>query len=890
MQQIFLERYRGTRGGAARTRFLAATLLDVLGNAALERAEAARRLGTRAPVVLRAPRAPRAPRSESRIMTWQSIGMDLRYGLRQFVRAPLFTGLTMLALALGIGANSAIFSVVNGVLLRPLPYAEPDQLVMIWSDNIREGRPEYPMAPANFLDYRASARATRGSEAMFSFLVGGALGTREGTEQLTASVVTAGMFELLGRSAAVGRTIASTDRGGVVVLSDGYWARRFGRDRSIVGRQVVLNQRPATIVGVMPPDFVFPYKGMLGPSGFVVAQTPDIWTVLDPSDPESRFADAAGRPQRGVHYLSVLARLVPGSTAVLAQQEALAIANRLEASFPESNTGLRANVVTVHEQAVGQVRPALVLLLAGVGVVLLMACVNVANLLLAQSVARQKEMAVRAALGARKTRLLQQVLVESLLLALCGAAIGLLGLRWGIEGLLALAPGDLPRLNEVTADWRVLAFTGLVALATGICVGVVPGLASAQGDVQSTLKEVGRGVSGGVGRRRARAALVVAQMALAVLLTIGAGLFVRSFVKLLDVDPGFTSDELLTLQMTLPERIAAPAARLAFYRDLFARLESLPGVRLVGGTTRLPLGSTNVTTRVAVEGRGLGPGDMPEVEFRRAMHDYFKAMGIPVLRGRSFAETDTADAAPVVVINETMARRLWPAEDPLGKRVRMNAGPNTAWNTVVGVVGDIRHAGLDEEPAPEMYISYLQGPPVAPFIVIRTAGDPAAMAESVRAQLKTLDKDLVVYDLRTMTQIRSASVAQQRFMTLLASAFGAMSLLIAAIGVYGVMALVVTERTREMGIRLALGAEPLRVVGLVVRQGLVLAALGLALGVTTSLMLTPMIAGQLYGVGAYDPTTLAFVSALLTGVALLASAVPARRAMRVDPVMTLRQE
>jgi predicted permease len=499
-------------------------------------------------------------------------------------------------------------------------------------------------------------------------------------------------------------------------------------------------------------------------------------------------------------------------------------------------------------------------------------------------------MAVRTALGARRSRLLQQAVVESLVLSFCGAAIGLLGLRWGIDLLLILAPADLPRLNEITADWRVVSFTGLLAATTGIFVGLAPAFASAHMDVQGTLKDVGRGVTGSTVRRRVRAGLVVAQMAVAVLLTVGAGLFVRSFANLLEVDPGFRPEELLTLQVTLPDRVASPAARIAFYRELFARLESLADIRFTGGTTRLPLGSTNVSTRVAVEGRGLAPGDMPEVEFRRAMHNYFQAMGIPVVRGRTFTEADNSDAAPVVVINQTMARKVWPAEEPIGKRVRMGSNTSAPWSTVVGVVGDIRHAGLDEEPAPEMYISYLQGPPVAPFIVIRTAGDPAAIGGAVRAELSALDKDLVVYDLRTMTEIRSASLAQRRFITLLVSAFGAMALLIAAIGVYGVMALVVTERTHEMGVRVALGAAPRQVLGLVVRQGLVLAILGVAIGAGASVAVTPTIAGQLYGVGAIDPATLAVVSSLLVGVAVVASAVPARRAMRVDPVKALRYE
>jgi predicted permease len=379
-------------------------------------------------------------------------------------------------------------------------------------------------------------------------------------------------------------------------------------------------------------------------------------------------------------------------------------------------------------------------------------------------------------------------------------------------------------------------------------------------------------------------------VAIAVVLTVGAGLLLRSFVTLLDVDPGFRAENLLTLQVTLPQRIATPDARRAFYRDLFARLEAIPGVTSTGGTTRLPLGSTSVTTRVAVDGLSTATADMPEVEFRRAVHNYFSAMGIPVIRGRTFTEADGGGSAGVVVINQAMARKVWPNEDPVGQRVKMGANPQTPWSTVVGVVGNLRHAGLEVEPSPEMYIYYLQNPPVAPFIVLRTENDPAALAEVVRAELKTLDKDMAVYDMRTMTDIRAASVAQRRFIMVLALAFGLLALTLAAVGVYGVMALVVSERTQEMGIRLALGAEPMQVLGLVVGQGAMLAGIGVAIGVVAALGLTPMMAGQLYGVAAADPLTLAGVPLLLLVVAFLACAIPARRAMRVDPITALRYE
>jgi putative ABC transport system permease protein len=888
MRQIFRERYRAASSAGRRVRlsFLARTVVDVLSNAVLERAAAARRWwlfpNFQEPLA--------SGEQENRSMLWQAFLMDLRFAARLFVRTPVFSGLSVVALALGIGANSAIFSVLNGVLLKPLPYAAPDEIVMIWSDNTRESRPEYPMSPANFLDYKAAARATRHVEAMFSFVAAGTIRTAAGTEQVTGSAVTPGMFSLLGRAAAVGRTLAPGDRGNLVVLSDGYWTRRFGRDPSVVGREIVFNDQPATIVGVMPADFTFPYKGMLGPSGFSRDLNVDLWGLLDPANRQTQFADASGRPNRSIHFLSVLARLAPGATIAQAQDEALAIARRLEEAYPDINKGLRARVVGLHDQALGTVRPALVLLLAGVGFVLLMTCVNVANLLLARSVARHKEMALRTALGAGRARLLRQALTESVALSLAGAALGAVFAAWATSAIVALAPGDMPRLGEIGLDWRVVAFTAGLSLVTGILIGLLPAFVAARTDVQGTLKDGSRGSTGSAARRRIRSALVTAEVALAVVLTVGAGLLVRSFVTLLDVNPGFRSEELLTMQITLPGRIGTPEARREYYRELFARLESLPGVRSAGGTTRLPLGSTNVSTRVAVEGRGTAPSDLPEVEFRRAVHNFFQTMGIPLLRGRVFDDTDGSGSAPVVVVNQTMARRLWPNEDPVGKRFRIGANPSAPLNTVVGLVGDIRHAGLDEEPASEFYIYYLQNPPVAPFIVIRTAGDPAGYAEAVRAELKALDKDLALYDIRTMTQIRSASVSQRRLVVVLAGVFGLLALTLAAVGVYGVMALVVAERTQEMGIRLALGAEPAQVLGLVVRQGLTLGAAGIVIGLVATLGVTPMLAGQLYGVGASDPLTLLAVPALLLAVALVACVLPARRAMRVDPVTALRYD
>lgn len=883
MRECFHERYSSEMRAGRRFRFLLETLKDVLTNATLERMEAVRQwlLFPNFHGALGESERRRRP------MSWSAIVVDLRYAVRTFVRTPVFTSLTVIALGLGIGANSAIFSVVRGVLLKPLPFAEPHRLVMVWDDNTREGVRQYPLSPGNFLDVKAAARTVDRLEAMYSFLISPTLQTNTGTERLVAAGMTPGMFELLGRTAALGRALQESDRNGVIVLSDGCWRRRFGADPGAIGRKLSIDGEVATVVGVMPPDFHFPAKSMLGPSGFAPAVEPEAWIPIDLTGPQ--FVQN-GQVARVPHFLSAVGRLAPNATVDEAREELGALVDGLERRFPDVNRGLKANVVALHDQAVGRVRPALALLLAGVGLVLLMACVNVAGLLLARSSARQKEMAVRTALGAGRRRLIGQMLVESLSLSSCAGAVGL-ALGWAcVRVLVAMAPPDLPRVDEIRLDGTAVVFTALIALIAGVVVGMVPAFAVRGGNIQRALKDAPRGLTSGVSRSRMRTGLVVIEIGLAMLLTIGAGLLTRSFQTLLDVDPGFRAENLLTLQIQLPNTVNSPEARRAFYATLFDRVDSLPGVAASGGTTRLPLGSTNVSTRVTIEGRQNESNGMPEVEMRRAVHNYFRAMGMNVVRGRTFTRDDLPGGSPVVVVNETMARRLWPHEDPVGKRFKMGADPATPWSTVIGVVGDVRHAGLDAVPSPEFYVWYLQGPPTAPFLVVRTQGEPQALVESLRATLKAVDKDLAVHDIRPMTAVRAASVAERRFVLLLAAAFGLLALVSAAVGVYGVMALIVGERTQEMGIRLALGAEPVQVLALVLREGGALAAAGIATGLAVALVLTPAMASQLYGVGPNDPVTLLVAPALLFGVALLACLVPARRAMKVDAVTTLRYE
>ena len=691
--------------------------------------------------------------------------------------------------------------------------------------------------------------------------------------------------------AAAGRTFAVNEPQGAVILSDGFWKRRFGGDPAIVGRTLPVSGESFQVIGVMPPDFVFPYGGMLGPSGFTRVQRVDMWIPIQFAGPHAlanRMLTQSGQIVRNVHWFGAVGRLKPGVSPQQAEADLKTIAAQLEQTYPTTNKGWSATVVPTMDQTVGSIRPALLILLVGIGCVLIMASVNVANLLLARSIAREKELATRAALGAGRARIVRQLLTESVLFAVAGGVVGMLIMWWSIRGLVALAPADLPRIGEVSVDWRVLLTAAFTTMITGVLVGLLPAFSSANVNPQASLQDASRGTVGGALRRRARAGLVIAEVALAVALTTGAGLLLRSFVSVMNINPGFETEHLLTWQMNIPDRLTSANDRVAFYRDFFERMAALPGVVSVGGTTRVPLGSTSVTTTVQIDGRPVPVTEQPEVQFRRAMHDYFGAMGIPIIRGRSFGAEDGLLAPGVAVINETMARRLFPDQDPIGQRVRTGPNATGPWTTIIGVIGDIRHGGLEVVPEPEMYITYLQGPPVSPFIVLRTTGDPAAFAETVRAEARRIDKDLPLYDMRTMSTLRSESVATRRFILLLVVAFGVLALGLAAIGVYGVMSLVVSERTREVGVRLALGAEPSQLLRMIVMQAARLAAVGAAIGVVMALAVAPLLDSQLYGIGSTDPLTFISVPLVLLAIATLAALVPARKAMRIDPLAALR--
>lgn len=824
-------------------------------------------------------------------MGWDMLRADIRHTLRLAIKTPVFTTLTILALALGIGATTAIFAVVNGVLLQPLPYRDDAALVNVWSFNTAENRPRNPISPANFLDFQKMNTTLSGLEGYFTFVTPTQLQTDAGAEVTYSNFVTANLFNMLGRSAALGRTFTTNEQGAVVMLSDGYWRRRWGADPSIIGKSLTLSGSTFQVVGVMPPDFVFPYPGMLGPSGFTRVTGVDVWLPIAFSGPmaaTNRILTAQGQVVRNVHWWGAIGRLKPGVTPQQAEADIKTIAAQLEQAYPSTNKGWSATVVRSIDQSVGSIRPALMILLGGIAFVLVMASVNVANLLLARSIAREKELATRAALGAGRARIVRQLLTESILFAFAGGLVGMIVMYWTVQFLVAFAPSDVPRINEVSIDWRVLLAAGATTMITGVLVGILPALSSASVRPQASLQDASRGTVGGALRRRTRAGLVITEVALAVTITTGAVLLLRSFMTVMSVNPGFDTSQLLTFQMNLPQQLVSNAQRLDFYRDFFARLESLPGVVSVGGTTRVPLGSTSVSTSLQRETHPLPPSEFPEVQFRRAMHNYFEAMGIPIRRGRGFDPNDGPTAPPVAVINETMARKLFASEDPIGQHVRIGPSPSGPWTTIVGVIGDVRHGGLEELPQPELYINYLQGPPVNPFIVLKTSGDPALLSETVRAEVRRIDKNLPIYDMRTMSTLRSEAVSTRRFILVIVGAFGVLALGLAAIGVYGVMSLIVSERTREVGVRLALGAEPSQLLTMIVGQAAKLAGIGVVIGIVAALPLAPLLDSQLYGVQSLDPATFLSVPGVLLLIAALAAVVPARKAMRIDPLAALR--
>ncbi|HEV2860568.1 MAG TPA: ABC transporter permease [Pyrinomonadaceae bacterium] len=797
----------------------------------------------------------------------ETLLQDVRFGVRVLARHKGFTAVAVLTLALGIGANTAIFSVVNAVLLRPLPYKDPERLVMLWENDTQEGNDRNPVAPANFVDWQKQT-GTCDALAFYNQPAGvNVTGGGSEPERVVGAGVSPNIFSVLGVQPARGRTFSDSEAAAhEVIISHGFWQRRFGGDPEVVGRQMTLDAEILDVVGVMPPEFQLPEETELW------------WANMDGSLATMRVR----------HFLRVVGRLKPGVPVEQARADFDTIARRLAEQYPETNTGYGVNVITLRDQFVGGVRPALLLLLGAVGFVLLIACANVANLMLARSAARQKEMAVRAALGAGRLRLVRQLLTESLLLAAAGGAAGLLFAYWGSDLLTALGASGLPRGARVGVDGRVLAFTFMMTLLTGLAFGFVPAWAGAKAGVHGILKEDGRGATG---RRAGRRLLVVTEIACALMLLIGAGLLIKSFVRLQAVEPGFDPSGVVTMQFSLPDaRYSEPPQVAAFYARLVEHARTVPGVRAAGAVSRLPLAGDRSTMGLTVEGRPAVSGQYEEVHFRAVTPDYFRALGVPLRAGRELGERDGAEAPPVVLVNETTARKYWPGADPVGRRVKLGPGAQGPWVTVVGVVGDVRNFGLESEAKPEVYVPHRQSPQSRMRLVLRTDGDPLSLVPAVRSAVRSLDAELPFSQVATMEELLARSVAQRRLSTLLLGVFAGTALLLAAIGIYGVMAYSVTQRTREIGIRMALGARRGDVVRMVLRQGMALALAGVACGLGGGLVAARLMRGLLYGVSAVDPLTFVGMAGVLTCVALLACYVPARRATKIDPLVALRAE
>jgi putative ABC transport system permease protein len=796
---------------------------------------------------------------------------DIRHGIRVLASKPIYTFIAVLTLALGIGASSAIFSVVNAVLLRPLPYPDSERIVRLWENDAQRSRPKTPLSPANFVDW-ASRNQVFDEIGAYQSWSANLTGLRE-PDRLQGALVSASVFQLLGVTPQIGRPfLPEEDQPGhnlVVVVSDSLWRRLLDSDPTILSKSVTINGKSYSVIGVMPPGFDFPSKA-------------EIWSPI--------AFDADDLSGRGTRYVSAIARLKNGVTVLQAQANMESIAAQLANQYPKTNEGYGATVIPLYEQIVGDIRPALLILLGAVTFVLLIACVNVSNLLLARAATRQREFAVRLAIGATRSRLIQQLLTESLVLALLGGALGILLAYKGLGILLALNPAKVPRINEITIDTGVLLITILISILTGLTFGILPALKATKPNVNEALKEGDRSSGSGFSGRRFLNMLVIAEVSLSFVLLVGAGLMVKSFFRLLSVDSGFNPHNVLTMQISLPSyKYSDTDKQAAFYEQLVERVRSLPGVTSAGTITYLPLSGSNMEWIFSIQDHAPMDGEEQlTAEYREISSDYFRAMGIPLVKGREFTANDKKGAPGVIIINGSMARRFFPGEDPIGKVIGFGKKPD--WREIVGVVGDVRHFSLDKESKPEAYVPHLQDPWRSMALVVRTTSDPMQMARSVRSEVFAVDPEQPVYSVASMESLINDSVEPQRLSMLLLTMFAAIALILASVGIYGVMAYSVSQRTHEIGVRMALGANPLDVCKMVLGQGMRLIVIGVLLGISAAYILTGVMSSLLYNVSRADPMIFGGITAILAFVALVANYVPARRATKVDPMIAIRYE
>ena len=799
---------------------------------------------------------------------------DIRYALRLVRQRPGFTVAVVLTLALGIGANTAVFTVINGVLLRPLPFGQPDRLIAVWENDRLNRKPRYMVAPANFIDWRDQTHAF---EQVAAFTEGAATFTADGdATRVPGAVVTANFFEAMGVRPALGDGLR--DEHGVpgqhrvLVLSHDAWQRHFRGDPAIIGRQIDIGApAPYRVVGVMPSGFRFPGRE----TGY--------WRAMA-INPET-FAN------RALHFLSVVARLRPGVTLDQAQADMDAIAARQQQAYPATNDQRGVTLVPLAEQIVGDVRRPLLALGAAVMMVLLIGCANVGNLMLIRAASRRRELALRVALGADRLRIARQLLVEGLTLAGAGALAGLVLAIWVTAVLRGVAEPYVPRLQEVGIDFRVLGFLLGISVLSGLLFALAPVLTSSRPDVRGALQDGARASGSGPSARRLRGALAIGGLAVAFVLVIGAGLVLKSFWRLMQVSPGFATERVLTAQIELPQaRYPNGPGITLFYQALFERLRHLPGVLAAGGTNQLPLSGGGHTTWLTIEGQPRSAGEPPEVSYRTASPDYFRALDVPVISGRTFGAEDTATSQPTIVVNRALVERFFQDRDPLGRRIRIGPNPKAAWRTIVGVVGDMHQTGPEAPVQPELYLPMEQDVYAALSLAIRTQGDPLALSSALRDLVHSIDPQLPVIGTTTMERILGEHVASRRLLMILLAVFAGVALLLALTGIYGVMGHAVSQRTNEIGVRMALGAQRGEIMSMILRDGARLSAAGLALGLGLALAATRLIASTLFGVTATDAATYLTVVVLMLVVGLLACYLPARRAARVDPLSAIRAE